>query len=75
MNTFDGGRVLVRGELLVTEYRESFLECELKPVSDGDTITCPVVEVFMTNDTLDPKIVRVRRSSGVRKNIFGVEDV
>lgn len=42
-------RVHVPTKFLVAEHSQSFLQSELEPVSAGDTVSCPVVEVFMAD--------------------------
>jgi hypothetical protein len=39
----------VATELLVTENSQTFLERQLEPISAGNTVSSPVVKVFMTN--------------------------
>ena len=35
---------------LISEYGESFLESQLKPVAYSHSVSAPVVEVFVTDD-------------------------
>merc|ERR1719223_2639329 len=53
LNTLHGIRSHVTTELLISEYCQSFLQCELEPIPTCHTISCPIVEVFMSNYTFD----------------------
>ena len=65
----------VGGELLVAEDGETFFERELEPVAAGDAIARPVVEVFVSDDGFDARVVGVGGGFGTGEYVFGVEDV
>ena len=68
-------RAQVRGELLVAEHRQPFLEAELEPVAAGDAVAGPVVEILVRDHRLDALIVAVGRGLGRGEHELGVEDV
>ena len=65
----------VGGEFLVSEHRQALFEGQLKPVTTGDAITRPVVEILVTNHGLDQFVVAVGSGLRIGQNIFGVEQV
>ena len=65
----------IRGEALIAEDGEPFLERQLEPVAAGDAIASPVVEVFMGNDTFNPLQFTVCGCFRIGQHQFGVEDV
>ena len=65
----------VGGEVLVTEDRETFLQAELEPVTAGDAVAGPVMEVFVRHDAFDGFEIRIGRRVFIRQHIGGVEDV
>ncbi len=67
--------VHVRGELLVTEHRETFLEAELEPVPAGHPVAAPVVEILVGDHRFHPLEAGVRGGGRVRQHAGGVEDV
>ena len=71
----DRGRAHVRGELAVAIDGQTFLETKLEPVTAGDAVAGPVVEIFMCDDRLDPLKIHVGRGFRAGKNRGGVEDV
>ena len=68
-----GGQVFT--EFLVAKHGEALFETQLEPVAAGDPVACPVVEVFMSDDTFDSVVVFVGRGGGIGQHVFGVEDV
>ncbi len=68
-------RAQVRAELLIAEDRQPLFQAELEPVATGDTVTGPVMEVFVTNDRLDAEVVFIRGRFRFGQHIFGVKDV
>ena len=68
-------RAEVRTEFLITENGQSLFQAELEPVTAGDTVTGPVMEIFMTDNRFNPEIVFVCRRFILRQHIFGVKDV
>ena len=54
--------IQVRGKFLIAENGETFLEAQLKPVTAGNTISRPVVKIFVTHHTLDIVEICVSRS-------------
>src|SRR5680860_1781848 len=73
--TLDRPRPEVCREFLVTEDCKTFFQAELKPVTAGDAVAGPVMEIFVGNDRLDRGIIRVSRCFGPRKNELVVEDI
>ncbi|CPJ58269.1 Uncharacterised protein [Bordetella pertussis] len=65
----------VGAEFLVAEYRQAFLEAQLKPVAAGDAVAGPVVEVFVADDGFDAFVVGVGGGGRVGQHIGRVEDV
>mmetsp|Transcript_48304 Transcript_48304/g.114866 ORF Transcript_48304/g.114866 Transcript_48304/m.114866 type:complete len:228 (-) Transcript_48304:952-1635(-) len=65
----------VSGELLVAVDSQALLQCELEPVAASDPVTSPVVEVLVTNDTLDSLVISISGRTGLGKCERGVEDV
>jgi hypothetical protein len=58
--------------LLVLSY---LLECQLEPVATGDTISSPIMEIFVTNHTLDSFIIGISGSFGIGKDIGCIENI
>ncbi len=67
--------VHVGAEFLVAENRQSFLQRELEPVTAGDAVAGPVVEILVRDNAVDVLEVRVSRHVGARQHVLGVEDV
>lgn len=58
LNALNGGTVIDHTrELLVTKYRQSFLQCQLKPVTASYSISSPVMKVFVADDSFYPQVV------------------
>ena len=43
----------VGGETLITKHRQAFFERQLKPVTTGDSVARPVMEILMPNNTFN----------------------
>ncbi len=65
----------IRGEALIAEDGQSFLERQLEPVAAGDAIAGPVVEVLMGDHTFNPLQLPVGGCFRIGQHQFGVEDV
>ena len=70
-----GWRAHVSRELLITQHRESFFQAELEPVTAGNPVAGPVMEIFMANNTLDPLVGSIGGCIGSRQDTGGVEDI
>ena len=66
---------LIGGEFLITVDGQAFFQAELEPVLAGDAIARPVVEIFVANDGFDAFKVAIGRGFGMRKDVFGVENI
>ena len=53
LNALHRLRMQICGEALITEHRQAFFERQLEPIPAGDSISAPVVKVFMGNHTFD----------------------
>mmetsp|Transcript_9555 Transcript_9555/g.31582 ORF Transcript_9555/g.31582 Transcript_9555/m.31582 type:complete len:469 (-) Transcript_9555:2-1408(-) len=62
-------------KVLVAEDGEALLQGELEPVSAGDAVAGPVVEVLVRDDAEDAVVVAVRGSRGLGEDAGRVEDV
>ena len=62
-------------EALVTIDRQAFFQRQLEPVSAGNAVAGPVVEIFMRHDGFDAVQILVRRGGRVGENELAVEDV
>ncbi|SYK73539.1 Uncharacterised protein [Klebsiella pneumoniae] len=60
----------VRAEFLVTENGQPFFQAELEPVTAGDAVTGPVMEIFMTDNRFNPEIIFICRGFILRQHIF-----
>mmetsp|Transcript_25641 Transcript_25641/g.69587 ORF Transcript_25641/g.69587 Transcript_25641/m.69587 type:complete len:260 (+) Transcript_25641:1878-2657(+) len=67
--------VQVRGELLVAEHSEAFLQGQLEPVPAGHPVTGVVVEVLVANDAFNAAVVQISGSLWAGQHQPGVEDV
>ena len=65
----------VGAEFLVAENRQPFLERQLEPVTAGDAVAGPVVEVLMRNDAVDVLEIGIGRQIGARQHVLGIENV
>ena len=75
----DGARTRAAGqilaEFLVAEYRQAFLQAQLKPVAAGDAVAGPVVEVLMPDHAGDAVIVLIGGGGRLGQHVLGVEDI
>ena len=60
---------------LVAEDSEAFLQGQLEPVPDCDTVSCPVVKVLVGDHAENVLVVHVCGSVRVSKHVGRVEDV
>ena len=67
--------IQVRGKFLIAENGETFLEAQLKPVTAGNTISRPVVKIFVSNHTLDIVEICVSRSFLRSKDQLGIKNI
>ena len=74
-NPFHRSRAHVRCELAVTVNGQTLFQTQLEPVAAGDAVACPVVEILMRDDRLDPFEVRICACFGRGQNAGRVEDV
>ena len=64
------------GKRLVTKYGKSLLfKAWLKPVTAGDTVARPVMEVFMGNHRFDIKVTAIGGGLWARWYASGVKDI
>ncbi|MNB96576.1 hypothetical protein D3C75_437780 [compost metagenome] len=75
VDAVDPARAQIRGELLIPEHRQPLFEAELEPVTAGDAVAGPVVEVFVGDDPLYAVVVAVGGGGRVGQHELGVEDV
>ena len=75
VDPLDRRRAHVGGEPLVAEDSEAFLEAELEPVTAGDSIARPIVEIFVRDDPGDGVEITVGRGVGVGQDVARIEDV
>jgi hypothetical protein len=71
----DGLGAQVHAEFLVAEDRQAFLERQLEPVTAGDAVAGPVVEVLVADHRLDVGEVGVGGGGAVGQHVLRVEDV
>ena len=74
-NPFHRSRAHVRCELAVTVNGQTLFQTQLEPVAAGDAVACPVVEILMRDDRLDPFEVRIGACFWRGQNAGRVEDV
>ncbi len=65
----------IRGKLLIPEYRQSLFQTKLKPVATSNPVTCPIMEVFMTDHSFNIKVVGVSCRFRVCENKFGIKNI
>ena len=75
LNALDRARVHVSGELGIAEDGKAFFQRQLEPVTAGNPVTGPVVEIFVRDHRLDPLEGHVGRSVLMREHAAGVEDI
>ena len=75
LDTLERPRAVVGAELAVAEHREAFLEAQLEPVTAGDTVARPVVEVFVRHHRRHPLEPGVGGGGRVGEHAAGIEDV
>ena len=66
---------MVSTKLLFTKDGKAFLQAELEPVTQGHTVTRPVMQVLMTDHIPDGAIVMVGRGCRLCEDVAGVKDV
>ncbi len=59
LNTLYLCRIQICRETLIAKNGQTLFECELKPVTAGDTVTRPVMKIFMSNNALNTHKVRI----------------
>ena len=72
-NTFYMLRTHVGRKTLVTKNGKAFLQRQLEPVTTGDTVTGPVMEIFVRDNAFNPLEITVSRCILLGKHIFGIE--
>ena len=60
-DALDHGVIHLRTEGLVSKDCQTLFQCQLEPVSTGNTVTRPVVKVLMSDHTLYPHKVLICR--------------
>ena len=63
----------IGAELLVAKHSQPFFEAQLEPVTAGDTIAGPIMEIFMGDDGFDPFEIAVQCGFGTGQNCGGIE--
>ena len=74
-NALDRWRSHVGGELGIPEHGEAFLQAQLEPVTTGDPVAGPVVEVLVGDDGLDALEGGVGRRVLAGQHAGGVENI
>mmetsp|Transcript_33161 Transcript_33161/g.104861 ORF Transcript_33161/g.104861 Transcript_33161/m.104861 type:complete len:320 (+) Transcript_33161:1449-2408(+) len=75
LDPLDGLGGHVSTELLIPEYRQTLLQRQLEPVTAGDAVASPVVEVLVRDHSLDSLVVAVCRSRRLGEHASGIEHV
>ena len=73
LDTLHGAKPDIFRKFLIAEDREAFLEAELKPITQGNPVARPIVEIFMRDNRLYKLIVRICRCRRIREYVFIVE--
>ena len=74
-NTLHRARTHVGGKLLVPKNSEPFFKAKLEPVTAGNAVARPIVEIFMCHDRFNIGKINVGRGVRVGQNIFVVENI
>mmetsp|Transcript_88338 Transcript_88338/g.184604 ORF Transcript_88338/g.184604 Transcript_88338/m.184604 type:complete len:282 (+) Transcript_88338:1385-2230(+) len=74
-NSLHGLASHISRELLITEDSQTFLQCQLKPISASHTVACPIVEILMPNHTFNTLEIRVGRCVRPGQDQGRIEDV
>ena len=75
LDPLDGSGALVGGKSLIAKDGEAFLQRKLEPVTAGDPVAGPIVEIFVRHDRGDGVIVVIGRGIGIGQDVAAVEDV
>ena len=62
-------------EFLLSEDGKAFFQRQLEPISAGDAIAGPVMEIFVSDDGFNIGEVLIGCDVLISQNIFGVKDV
>ena len=68
-------RAQIGAELLIAEDGQSLFQAQLEPVTAGDAVTGPVMEILVADDAFDIKVVFIGSGVGTCQYVFGVKDV
>ena len=74
-NPLHTARIHIGRELCIPEYREAFLETELKPVAAGHAIPRIIVKILVSDHRFDALITQVSGDIRVRQYTGGIEDI
>ncbi len=69
------GTMQVFREALVAKHGEAFLQRQLKPVTAGDAVARPVMEILMGNHALNPFQLGIGGGFSIGQHQLGVEDI
>ena len=70
-----GGGSHIGRKLLIPENRQPLFQRKLKPVTAGDAVAGPVVEIFVGDDPLDLGIIGIGGGFRAGQDIFGIKDI
>ena len=60
----------IAAKLLIAKDGEPLFKAKLKPIAAGDTVACPIVEIFMGNDAFNPFEISISRCLWAGQHIF-----
>ncbi|MNS97654.1 hypothetical protein D3C72_1319950 [compost metagenome] len=75
INTLNATVRHIRREFLITENGQTFFQRKLEPAVHGDTIACPVMEVFVSDNRFNRKEVMISCRFRIRQHQARVKDV
>ena len=60
---------------LIAEYCQTLFQRQLEPVATSDTITCPIMEIFMRHNRFNTVQVGIRCRIHIGQHKFAVKDI
>mmetsp|Transcript_39581 Transcript_39581/g.114554 ORF Transcript_39581/g.114554 Transcript_39581/m.114554 type:complete len:134 (+) Transcript_39581:372-773(+) len=74
-NPIDCLGIEITTKFLIPKDSETLFESQLEPVATGDTISSPIVEIFMSNHSFDSFKIGICRRFLIGQDIGGIEHI
>ena len=65
----------ISGETLIAKDGQPFFQGELKPITAGNPVACPIMEIFMSNNGFHPAQISICGGVCIRQHKFTVKDI